>query len=123
MKSAKKNKIFNDETSRIAINAGTEIHIARNCLRWRNANVSKSIPQKKDFTYGLSPEKLLGPMARKIQFGTNPKLESKWDEKYFKTGLSQGMIEHLFLIHHGNIVYHKGTLYTSQEWKEMNDVG
>lgn len=120
MKSHAKNKLFANEVSRIAINAGTELHIARNCIRWRNANVSKSIPQKKDYTYGLSPEKLMGPMVRKIQFGTNPKLESKWDEKYFKTGLSQGMIEHLFLIHYGNIVYNNGTLYTSQEWMELN---
>jgi hypothetical protein len=122
MKSAKKNKLFNDEVSRIAINAGTEIHIARNCLRWRNANVSKSIPQKKDYTYGLSPEKLMGPMNRKISFGTNPNTET-FNDVFFRMDSQFGSVDYEMLIRFGTMVNYKGTLYTSQEWKEMNNVG
>lgn len=61
-------KEFNNEASRISINAGVSLTVARNVLRWRNRNVKKSKP--KDFTYGLPYEKLYSPLFRKIAFGT-----------------------------------------------------
>lgn len=75
--SFKLNKEFNNRASFIAINAGVDLHIAKNCIRWQRANkTQKTAKVWKDPKTGLalsfgqweSPSQKL---ARKVRQGTN----------------------------------------------------
>lgn len=119
MKSSAKNRAFDNEVSAVSIRAGVDIHIARNVVRWRKDNWKPS--KKKDYTYGLKIDQLQGPFYRKVKYGIAKKPNAiqffLWEfEKdcYFDFSMYD---ECLFNF---GMQYVNGTLYTAEEWKEMN---
>lgn len=117
-KSQKANQLFANEVSRLSIESGVDINIARNVIRWRKNNVKP--PRPKDYKYGLPLDLVMSPSQHINQFGTKGGAKSKYSEEQFKFQNREFFgLNWLDAIEHG-MVNHNGILYTEQEWKEMN---
>ena len=68
-KSGKKDRVFNNEASVVSIDAGCDIHIAKNVIRFRNG-LKKAVPGKKVWTdpktgLPLTVEQWTGPALKR----------------------------------------------------------
>lgn len=117
-KSQKANQLFANEVSRLSIESGVDINIARNVLRWRKSNVKP--PRPKDYKYGLPLDSVMSPSQHVNQFGTKGGAKSKYPERAFSDANDHDSNATWLDAIENGMVNHNGILYTSQEWKEMN---